>query len=101
MRWPSRDIVKRLNELATRESKQYRVMSGPIMTEAAEEILRLRDEVRSLNEKIKSDAVEHEAECDKLHDEIARINNIVFKIAHYAADFEDALEIIRSEGMFK
>lgn len=97
MSWPGRDIVKRLNELAKRESKLYRVMCGPVMIEAAEEIVRLREEVKILSERITHDAIGYEAECDRLQNEIARVNNTLFKISHYAADFEDALEIIRVE----
>ena len=98
MSWPGRDIVKHLNELAKRESKLYRVMCGPVMIEAAKEIVRLREEVKILSERITHDAIGYEAECDRLQNEIARVNNTIFKISHYAAYFEDALDIIRAEA---
>ena len=101
MEWGRRDVVKRLNELALRENKQYRVMSAPIMIEAAEEISRLRCEIELLEDHIKVNNESFEAERNRLYDDMAKLNNVLFKIKHYAADFEEVLEIIRTEERLK
>lgn len=62
-----------------------------------EEILRLRGEVEILQEKIKEDAAGYTKERERLHDDIARLNGVIFRIKHYAADFEDVMEILRLE----
>lgn len=63
-----------------------------------EEILRLRGEVEILQEKIKTDAAGYTKERERLHDDIARLNGVIFRIKHYAADFEDVMEILRLES---
>jgi len=62
-----------------------------------EEILRLRGEVEILQEKIKSDAAGYDAERQRLHDDISKLTGVIFRIRHYAADFEDVMEILRLE----
>lgn len=90
-----RDVVLRLNELADRESKQYRVMCAPIMREAAEDILRLREDVKALTENVKALEAKDTLRCATLRMERDHARMTLHRIKHNAADFEDALSMIK------